>query len=168
MLFKKNRYKLGEKIKERNPSLDNAQPESPLTDVINRKTKLNVSVIDYDAFVQSLLMKIFSSMTIEHCELDVQVFEDGITFFESQRLNEQVEHLLIFQGVMPIMSGIEILQKVKGHKNKNHIRIFMLAGSKGENEMARALKLGADDYMTKPFSITELKTRIERLIQRMM
>lgn len=48
------------------------------------------------------------------------------------------------------------------------MRILMLAGKKDENEIARALKFGADDYMTKPFSITELKARIERLIQRMM
>jgi diguanylate cyclase (GGDEF)-like protein len=133
-----------------------------------QKTKLYVSVIDNDAIIRAMLVKILSTLTLEQYELDVQSFEDGVTFFETNRLEERGEHFLIIEGVMPIMSGLEILQKVKLHKNKQRIRVFMLTGKKSEQEIARALKLGADDYMTKPFSITELKARIERLIQRMM
>ncbi|MFL6556047.1 MAG: response regulator transcription factor, partial [Bacillus sp. (in: firmicutes)] len=48
-----------------------------------------------------------------------------------------------------------------------NIHVLMLTERKSETDIERALKLGADDYMTKPFSIKELQTRIERLIQRM-
>jgi two-component system, cell cycle response regulator len=132
------------------------------------KNKLFISVIDNDSIIRSMLLKILEGLTFDYYELDIQAFEDGVTFFESHRLEERGEHFLIIEGVMPIMSGLEILQKVKLHKNKQRIRVFMLAGKKSESEIARALKLGADDYMTKPFSITELKARIERHIQRMM
>ena len=133
-----------------------------------QKNKLFVSVIDNDMIIRSMLLKILGNLAFEHYVLDVAAFEDGVTFFESNRLEERGEHFMIFEGVMPIMNGLEILQKIKLHKNKQRIRVFMLAGKKSEYEIARALKLGADDYMTKPFSITELKARIERLIQRMM
>ena len=43
----------------------------------------------------------------------------------------------------------------------------MLTGRKNEADIERALKLGADDYITKPFSIKELQARIHRLITRM-
>lgn len=133
-----------------------------------RKNKLSISIIDNDAIIRSILIKTFNSITIDNLELDIEVFEEGVTFFESNRLDARGDHLLVLEGVMPIMSGLEILQKVKSRKNKNQIRVFMLAGKKGDYEIARALKLGADDYMTKPFSITELKARIERLIQRII
>jgi DNA-binding response OmpR family regulator len=68
---------------------------------------------------------------------------------------------------MPVMDGIEILQKVKKIENGRNNHVLMLTGRKRETDIERALKLGADDYITKPFSIKELQARIERLIKRM-
>ncbi len=132
------------------------------------KKKLNISVIDNDMIMRTMLSKIFQSLVLENSELNIEVFESGSQFFQSNRLEEKGKHFLVLEGVMPIMNGIEILQKIKKYSRKPQMRVLMLAGKKDENEIARALKLGADDYMTKPFSITELKARIERLIQRMI
>ncbi|MFE8703119.1 diguanylate cyclase [Cytobacillus sp. FJAT-54145] len=131
------------------------------------KKKLNVSVIDDDAIIRTMLMKILQSMEFEHIDLDIQVYEDGLKFFHSNRHEEKGQHFLILDGVMPIMDGTEVLQKVKQAKNAHQFHILMLTGRKNEYDIARALKLGADDYVTKPFSITELQARIQRLIQRM-
>ena len=68
---------------------------------------------------------------------------------------------------MPIMDGIEVLHKVKQTKHADRTHVLMLTGRKTEYDIARAQKLGADDYVTKPFSIKELQARIQRLIQRM-
>ena len=128
--------------------------------------KLFITIIDNDLMVQTLLVKILNSMNIEHFEIYIEAYEDGVHFFESNTLNEVGEHLLIVDGVMPIMDGIEILQKVKNDKSK-HVYVLMLSGRKSESEIARALKLGADDYVTKPFSIKELQSRVLQIIQRM-
>ncbi|MDF2903103.1 MAG: response regulator diguanylate cyclase/phosphodiesterase [Bacillus sp. (in: firmicutes)] len=138
------------------------------TSVTFVKKRLVISIIDHDMIMRTMLMKIFQSLVLDSRELSIEAFEDGNKFFQSNRLEEQGKHFLVFEGVMPIMNGIEILQKIKKSSNRPQMRILMLAGKKDENEIARALKFGADDYMTKPFSITELKARIERLIQRMM
>lgn len=131
------------------------------------KRKLFISVIDDDAIIRAMLTRILPTMEVDQYEVNIQVFENGLTFFKSNRLDEKGEHFLIVDGVMPKMDGLEILQKVKQTKNGNNIHVLMLTGRKSESDIARALKLGADDYITKPFSITELQARIQRLIQRM-
>lgn len=130
------------------------------------KRKLNVSIVDDDDIIRTMLVKVFQSIKLEQWDINIQVFEDGLKFFESNRLDEQGNHFLILDGVMPVMDGIEILQKVKEGKNKERVNVLMLAARKSEKDIARALKLGADDYVTKPFSILELQARIQRLIQR--
>lgn len=133
---------------------------------ITKKT-LYVSVIDDDAIIRSMLMRILKIMVFDHFELDLEAFEDGLQFFESKRLEKTGDHFLILDGVMPVMDGIEILQKVKKVEKGRNFHVLMLTGRKSESDIERALKLGADDYVTKPFSIKELQARIERLIKRM-
>ncbi|NWQ44121.1 response regulator transcription factor [Bacillus sp. EB106-08-02-XG196] len=129
------------------------------------KKSLFISIIDNDTMIQTMLVRILNLMNIEQFELDITAFEDGISFFESNRLNEAGEHLLILDGVMPIMDGIEILQKVKGDSSK-HVYVLMLSGRKSQSDIEKALKLGADDYVIKPFSIRDLQVRVQEIIQR--
>ncbi len=138
-------------------------------DLNNRSTKmpLNVSVIDDDKIIRTILVRIIKAMAFEDYELDLEVFEDGLQFFETRRLEAEGEHFLIIDGVMPVMDGMEVLQKVKKIGVGRNIHVLMLTGRKNKLDIERALKLGADDYMTKPFSIKELQARIERLIKRM-
>jgi two-component system, cell cycle response regulator len=131
------------------------------------KRILKVSVIDDDAIIRTMLMKVMKSMKFNEVELEIKLFEDGQKFFDSNRLVESGEHFLILDGVMPVMDGLEVLQKVKKSIHQKQLYVLMLTGRKSEDDVARALKLGADDYVTKPFSITELHARIQRLIQRM-
>lgn len=132
------------------------------------KKQLHISIIDHDMIIRTMLMKVFASLEIENFEINIEMFENGVKFFESDRIEAKGKHFIVMEAVMPIMNGIEILSRVRQLKPRSPLRILMLAGKKDEKEIARALKLGADDYMIKPFSITELKARIERLLQRMM
>jgi DNA-binding response OmpR family regulator len=130
------------------------------------KKKLFISIIDNDAMIQTMLVRILNMMNIDQFEIDIQGYEDGIQFFESKRLDDAGEHFLILDGIMPVMDGIEILQKVKSDLSKK-VYVLMLSGRKSPTEIEKALKLGADDYVTKPFSIKELQTRVQQIIQRM-
>ena len=137
-----------------------------LTLLPTKKKKLNISVIDDDVLVRTILSQILQSLKINHFDVNIEVFENGPAFFDSEQAKEDVNHFLILDGVMPIMDGIEVLQKVKQGKNAYQYTVLMLTGRKSEDEIARALNLGADDYVTKPFSVTELQARIERLLKR--
>ena len=133
---------------------------------LQNNKKLFISIVDNDAMIQTMLVRILNLMNIEQFEIDINTYEDGIQFFESKRLDEAGEHLLILEGIMPVMDGIEILQKVKSDLSKQ-VYVLMLSGRKSQSEIEKALKLGADDYVTKPFSIKELQARVLQIIQRM-
>ena len=67
-----------------------------------------VSIIDDEEIIRSLLLKILKTIEIEQVELDVAAFEGGIPFFESKRAEDSRNHLIILDGIMPAMDGMEI------------------------------------------------------------
>ena len=131
------------------------------------KRKLFVSIIDDDPIIRTMLMRILNVMDFPNFDVSLAEFGDGVQFFKSNRLKEKGDHFLIIDGVMPVMDGIEVLQKVQKIKHSHKVHVLMLTGRKGEADIEKALALGADDYVTKPFSIKELQARIQRLIKRM-
>lgn len=132
------------------------------------KRLMHVSIVDDDALVRSILMNIFDSISLDSITLDVVAYEDGMQFFHANRLKETGLHFLVLDGIMPVMDGLEILQNVRKTTSKQSVHVLMLTGRKSEHDIAEALRLGADDYVTKPFSLTELQARITRLIKRMV
>ncbi|WP_226617944.1 diguanylate cyclase [Cytobacillus firmus] len=136
--------------------------------IAQHKKKLYVSVIDDDSIIRMMLTKVLSNMDFEHADLDIQAFEDGRKFLHSNRIEEKGPHFLVLDGIMPVMDGLEVMQEMKKSKRAKDIHVLMLTGRKSEQDIARALKLGAEDYVTKPFSLTELEARIQRLIKRLI
>ncbi|MDP4158096.1 MAG: response regulator [Bacillota bacterium] len=131
------------------------------------KKPLYVSIIDDDALIRTMLMRILKTMDSGSYELQLEAFSNGVQFFDSKRLELPGKHFLLLDGVMPIMDGIEVLQKVRNLNIDENLYVLMLTGRKTDTDIEKALKLGADDYLTKPFSIKELQARIQRLIKRM-
>lgn len=65
--------------------------------------------------------------------------------------------------MMPDMDGFHVLRKIR---ETNNVPVFMLTAKSDENDKVSGLRLGADDYLTKPFSINELMARVNSLIRR--
>ncbi len=70
--------------------------------------------------------------------------------------------LIITDIMMPFSSGLEIVAKVKS--SAQNIPVIVLSAMGQESVVLEAFKLGADDYITKPFSPNELSMRIKRLV----
>ncbi len=130
------------------------------------KKILHVSIIDDDVIIRTMIMKILQSMEFEFVDLDINSFENGVDFFDSGRHDISGQHFLVLDGVMPVMDGTEVLQRVKSGRKRKQFHVLMLTGRKNEQDIARSLKLGADDYVTKPFSIQDLQARIYSFIRR--
>ena len=130
-------------------------------------SNLFISVVDDDPIIRIVLMRVLQELKIGYYDIDVQTFADGQRFFQSGRLEQHGEHFLILDRILPVMDGLEVLQKVKQREDGKDVLVMMLTGIKSESDIAKALELGADDYMTKPFDFTELQSRIKQLIQRM-
>ncbi|VGO16452.1 Alkaline phosphatase synthesis transcriptional regulatory protein PhoP [Pontiella desulfatans] len=73
--------------------------------------------------------------------------------------------LVIADIMMPVMSGIELCSALKGNELTNHIPVVMLTARDKESEQVEGLEVGANDYITKPFSIPILKMRVNNLLE---
>jgi DNA-binding response OmpR family regulator len=69
--------------------------------------------------------------------------------------------LIITDIMMPFDSGLEIIEAVKKNDHK-HAKIIVLSAMGQENVVLEAFQLGADDFITKPFSLNELSMRVKR------
>lgn len=79
-------------------------------------------------------------------------------------LSEFKPDLVLSDIMMPEMSGDELCAAIKGNIETSHIPVLLLTALGDEKNMLEGLKIGADDYMAKPFSINILKASIDRLI----
>ena len=71
---------------------------------------------------------------------------------------------VILDQMMPIMSGSEVLRHLKAEQRLSDLKVLMLTTLKSEDQVVSALKLGAADFLTKPFSPAELVARIDKLV----
>ena len=68
--------------------------------------------------------------------------------------------------MLPELSGIELCRRIRKHKEHKNIPIIMLTAKGEEEDKLRGLETGADDYITKPFSINELVARVKAVLRR--
>lgn len=80
-----------------------------------------------------------------------------------QLIDSALPDLVITDIMMPYSSGMEIVGFLK-QKYDNRIKVIILSGMGQENVILEAFRLGADDYITKPFSPNELSVRVNRFI----
>jgi two-component system phosphate regulon response regulator PhoB len=74
--------------------------------------------------------------------------------------------LVILDWMLPKLSGIELCKKVRSNKKIKNIPIIMLTARGEEEDRLKGLEMGADDYVTKPFSINELLARAKVVLKR--
>jgi two-component system, OmpR family, phosphate regulon response regulator PhoB len=74
--------------------------------------------------------------------------------------------LIVLDLMLPGMSGFEVLEQLRGDENTRDVAVLMLTARKEEPDRIRGLSLGADDYLTKPFSPQELVLRVGAILRR--
>lgn len=82
-------------------------------------------------------------------------------------LAEEVEpDLVLLDWMLPGVSGIEVLRRLKARRQTTEIPVIMLSARSEEMDRVRGLETGADDYMVKPYSVSELMARIRTQLRR--
>ena len=81
-------------------------------------------------------------------------------------LEENRPDLVLLDWMLPGLSGIELCRRLRQRDSTAHLPIIMLTARGEESERVRGLSVGADDYVTKPFSIPELMARVKALLRR--
>lgn len=115
-----------------------------------------IYVVEDDKAIRNLVL-----YALQEKNYQVRGFEDGLNVVESLK-NENVD-LLILDIMLPEKDGIEILKEVREFSD---IPIIMLTAKNDEYDKVLGLESGADDYITKPFSILELISRIKAVLRR--
>lgn len=95
---------------------------------------------------------------------EVEEFESGAEFFK--RMKERVPTLILLDIMLPDESGLEILAKLRADKNTVGIPVMMVTAKTSEMDKVKGLDTGADDYITKPFGVMELISRVKALLRR--
>lgn len=100
---------------------------------------------------------------VEHESLSAIAANGGM---EGLRLAKEYKaslSLVILDVMMPDLDGFQVLQKIREVSN---VPVLMLTAKSDEEDKVSGLRLGADDYLTKPFSINELMARVNSLVRR--
>jgi DNA-binding response OmpR family regulator len=80
-------------------------------------------------------------------------------------IEARVPDLVLLDVMMPQKSGYEVCQRVRERLDWRHIKIVMLSAKGRDAEVSKGLSMGADLYVTKPFSTRELMTKIRGLLE---
>ncbi|MEM1505120.1 diguanylate cyclase [Domibacillus sp. 8LH] len=131
------------------------------------KRHLNIMIIDDDLLVRKMLSKQFSGWKPNEIDVVVHEYPDGITFLESDWYKADENYMILLDGIMPKMDGLEVLSNVRKRFPDDNIVISMLTARTNEADIVLALKSGADDYIVKPFHPQEVVARVQRLTKRM-
>lgn len=118
---------------------------------------MRILIAEDDAPLASFIAKAFNSE--DHTTEIAASGEDAL-----ERLQKAPYDLLILDLNLPLISGSEVLAKVRG--SDADIPILILTASGEVNERVACLDAGADDYLTKPFSFSELSARIRAVLRR--
>lgn len=81
-------------------------------------------------------------------------------------LREEVPDLVLLDWMLPGLSGIEICRRIKGDPALRDIPVLMLSARGEDTDKVRGLDIGADDYITKPYSVAELMARLRTQLRR--
>ena len=106
------------------------------------------------------MMKIYFSAF----DFDVYLAERGSDALEIA--HQALPHLIILDIMLPDYDGYEICRNLRINMRTSHIPVIFLTQHDGRSDKLQALELGADDYITKPFDIEELKLRVHGAIRR--
>lgn len=103
----------------------------------------------------------FIKESLSH-SFNIKIAENGEEGFELAKT--LIPDLIISDVMMPKMNGIDLCQNLKSNTATSHIPVILLTAKSGEENKLEGLQIGADDYLTKPFSVKELTIRANNLI----
>ncbi|MFO8100664.1 MAG: response regulator transcription factor [Dehalococcoidia bacterium] len=123
---------------------------------INNQQKTTILIVDDEPNIREAL-----NMNLELEGFEVTSADNGNEAL--RKLTEEIPDLVILDVMMPGMDGFETLKKIREVSN---VPVMMLTVLGEETDKIRGLEIGADDYVTKPFSPKELVTRVKALLRR--
>ncbi|MGF7049628.1 diguanylate cyclase (GGDEF)-like protein [Paenibacillus sp. DS2015] len=135
----------------------------------HNQPRLNILVVDDDPLIRDLVVThLLQWQQNKNIQVLVKGYEDGLQFIHSDWYSEQDKYIILLDGAMPTMDGVEVLNKLREEYPERNIVVAMLTARINQTDIIHALQHGADDYIVKPFQISELLSRVERLVKKIL
>jgi DNA-binding response OmpR family regulator len=122
-------------------------------------SKSRLLVVEDDIDIANMLRIYFSGMNFE-----VDIAHRGSDALE--RTKHVLPHLIVLDIMLPDIDGYEVCRNLRTSIRTSHIPVIFLTQKDERSDKLQGLELGADDYITKPFDIEELKLRVQGAIRR--
>ena len=123
-------------------------------------TKKKVLIVDDDE-IQLTTAELFLKN-----EYEVLKMSSGSEALEYLNSNKFVPNLIMLDIIMPNMDGWQVFDKIRAINFLENVPIVFLTSVEEEAEKKKAQKIGASDYITKPYNMTDLKSRVKNAIDR--
>lgn len=121
--------------------------------------KSRLLIVEDDPDIGNMLKIYFSGMGFE---VDVAVRGSDAL----DRTRQVLPHLIVLDIMLPDIDGYEVCRNLRTNMRTSHIPVIFLTQKDERSDKLQGLELGADDYITKPFDIEELKLRVQGAIRR--
>lgn len=138
----------------------NKDPEKideSLNDTDTENQRQTILVVEDDTDLRKFLKTVLASY------YDVIEAENGLIGYE--KAIKEIPDFILSDIMMPEMDGVEFLQKIKANNTTSHIPFILLTAKTNIESKLEGLDYGADDYITKPFSVKYLRARIDNIIK---
>jgi DNA-binding response OmpR family regulator len=122
-------------------------------------SKSRLLVVEDDVDIANMLRIYFSGMNYE-----VDIAHRGSDALEKTK--HALPHLIVLDIMLPDIDGYEVCRNLRTSTRTSHIPVIFLTQKDERSDKLQGLELGADDYITKPFDIEELKLRVQGAIRR--
>ncbi len=126
--------------------------------VFNR-TKATILVVEDNVGLQEYIMMVLED------KYNIITAGNGQIALEKLTNSPSKIDLILSDLMMPVMDGFQLLEKLKAENSTRHIPVIMLTARAETTDKLKALRIGVDDYLLKPFDEEELNVRIDNLLQ---
>ena len=144
-------------IKDWIPLAPNIIQDSLLTEKSGPAKEYSILIVENEVDVQTFLTSTLSQ------KYNIIIANNGVEGLE--KIKQKEPDLVISDVMMPEMDGFELCERIKSDGELAHISVLLLTALGDKEDLIKGLEYGADEYISKPFSLRHLELRIERLIQ---
>lgn len=121
--------------------------------------RARILVVEDDPEIANMLQLYFSKMGYE-----VDIATRGQEAVAKSR--RDIPHLILLDIMLPDMDGYEVFKQIRSYLRTSHVPVIFLTQRDERDARIQGLELGADDYITKPFDLEELRLRVRNTLQR--
>jgi DNA-binding response OmpR family regulator len=119
-----------------------------------------ILVAEDDEHVNELLV-----YRLETAGFDVTAVDDGAACLEHVRAAEPTPDAILLDLMLPEYDGFDVLRRLDERDLDSNPAVIVVSGRGLEDDVVRGFELGADDYVTKPFSLSEIVARLRRALR---